>query len=114
MNRRHFLSALLAAPVVHEVEPVRRVYSFLWSNPFAPIVLDAWRPDGEIWHRLDNEGRFEMQFVEREPADGVPIMVTHVTDGYVARQVEEREQLRLATEQYARHLGRLGRVEFRL
>lgn len=33
MNRRNFLSALLAAPVVHEIEPVRRVYSFLWDNP---------------------------------------------------------------------------------
>lgn len=42
MNRRHFLSALLAAPVVHEVEPVRRVYSFLWSNPIG--LVDPWAP----------------------------------------------------------------------
>ena len=36
MNRRNFLAGLLAAPIAHEVEPVRRVYSFLWDD--APRV----------------------------------------------------------------------------
>lgn len=43
MSRRAFLSALAAAPIVHQVEP-RRVYSFLWDNPLVRVYS---------WHEVE-------------------------------------------------------------
>lgn len=121
MNRRNFLSALIAAPIVHEVEPVRRVYSFLWSNPYAPIVLRAVGEPGQQWQRSWHAGQLEMRFSEVYPGERSPLMIAHMaTPALIASPLgpsvleQEREMLRKALESHARKLGRLGRIELRI